>query len=271
MSVDPKTVRDFEYAGWEKAAAEYRTSFAGATQLFGRPLLDAAGVGRGVRVLDLACGPGLLAIEAARRGAITSGLDFSPAMLALARAISPDTHFWQGDAGEMPIPSASLDAVVSNFGVHHFPRTDLALVDVLRVLRTGSRFAFTTWADPVENIAWQLVFDAIRQYGDMGAAKTPPSGGNLGTGDAVLRLLTDTGFAEATVETVRRDWRLATPGDLVASLRRGTVRTAALIEAQDPAAMPAILAAVERAAVPYRRGDQYAVPVVAILARGVKA
>ena len=60
------------------------------------------------------------------------------------------------------------------------------------------------------------------------------------------------------------------PRDIVVALARGTVRTAAVIAAQRTAALPAIEAAVAEAAAPYRRGDGFAVPIVAILAYGVK-
>ena len=59
MSFDPETVRAFEHAGWEKAASDYRATFAAATQEFVEPLLDAAGVAVGTRVLDLPAAPGL--------------------------------------------------------------------------------------------------------------------------------------------------------------------------------------------------------------------
>jgi hypothetical protein len=72
-------------------------------------------------------------------------------------------------------------------------------------------------------------------HGDPGAAKAPPSGGGLDSAETVLRLLREAGFTELGVETVPREWRMAHPGDLIAVFRRGTVRTAALIEAQRPA------------------------------------
>ena len=133
------------------------------------------------------------------------------------------------------------------------------------MLRPGGRVALTTWAAPAENIAWRLLFDAIRAHGDLQAANAPPSGGNLGTSEAVLRLLRDAGFAICRAAPVRRDWRVAEPRDIVVALARGTARTAALIAAQPGHALPAIEAAVAAAAAPYRRADGFAVPIVAIL------
>lgn len=270
MDFDPETIRQFEHAGWERAASAYAETFAHASGAYIEALLDRAVVGAGTRVLDVACGPGLATIAAARRGAAASGYDFSTAMLREARTAHPDLSFDQGDAEALPYADGTFDAVVSNFGMHHFPHPDRAAAEARRVLRPGGVFAFSSWADPARNIAWRLLFDAIRAEGDPAAAKTPPSGGGLAHMDAVLAVLRGAGFADVAAGFETREWVVANAEGLVASLRLGTVRTAALIEAQDQAAMPAILAHIERAAAPYRRGDRLAIPIVAILARGTK-
>ena len=83
---DPEAVRAFEHASWQRAAGVYQATFADATRPFIEALLDAAHVARGTRLLDIACGPGFLASAGRARGAVARGLDFSPAMLAVARA-----------------------------------------------------------------------------------------------------------------------------------------------------------------------------------------
>jgi ubiquinone/menaquinone biosynthesis C-methylase UbiE len=270
MRFDPDAVRAFEHAGWQQAASHYEATFKPATGEFADALLDAAGVGPRTSVLDLCCGTGLIAGAAAARGAVVSGLDFSPAMLAVARATHPALHFAEGDAEAMPFPDAAFDAVVSNFGVHHVPRPERALAEALRVLRPGGRVAFATWAAPAENIAWQLLLDAIRLHGDPDAAQAPVSGGGLGSAEAARRVLSEAGFAAPTTELVRREWRLAHPGDLIAALRRGTVRTAALIDAQRPAALAAIEGEIAGRAAAYRRDGGYGIPIAAILGSGAK-
>lgn len=271
MDFDPETIRQFEHAGWERAASAYAHTFAQASGAYVEALLNRTAAGRGTRILDLACGPGVVTGAAARRGAAATGYDFSAAMLREARAAHPALHFEQGDAEALPYADGSFDAVVSNFGMHHFPHPDRAAAEVWRVLRPGGVFAFSIWADPARNIAWRLLFDAIRAEGDPAAAKTPPSGGGLAQMDAVIAVLQDTGFVDVAAGDETREWAVAGAAGLVASLRRGTVRTAALIEAQAAAAMPAILAHVERAAAPYRQGARLAIPIAAILARGSKA
>jgi SAM-dependent methyltransferase len=270
MSFDPQAVREFEHRGWEKAAARYGATFARATEGFVEPLLDAVAVGPGRHVLDLACGPGLVAAAAARRDAHPVGADFSAAMLAQARAACPTIRFEEADAEALPFADGSFDAVVANFGVHHFPDPAPALAEIRRVLRPGGRVAFTSWAMPSENRAWQVLFDAIAAHGDLAAAQAPPSGGGLRRPEEARALLAACGFVDIAARPIERRWHLAAADELLTGFRRGTVRTAALIAAQPKTAIAAITAAVAAGIAPYRGPEGYAVPIVAILASGVK-
>ena len=216
MPFDPDAVREFERAGWNRAAAAYEASFATASRQFIEPLLDAAAVSAGVGVLDLCCGPGFVAAAAAARGATASGLDFSPAMLAEARTRFPTIAFEHGDAEAPPYEDARFDAVVANFGIHHVPRPALALAGAHRILRPGGRFAFSIWAGHEDNVAWKLVFDAIGRFGDPRASTAPPPGGGFATAEDCLHALDATGSRGRPRErcaacggtpTRRRCWR----------------------------------------------------------------
>src|ERR1700741_1699142 len=89
MQSDPHGIRAFEHASWQRVAADYGDTFAAATRGFVAPLLDAAHVSAQTRVLDVCCGPGLVAGAAAARGASAAGVDFSSAMLAIASTAQP--------------------------------------------------------------------------------------------------------------------------------------------------------------------------------------
>src|SRR6516164_4006202 len=203
MTFDPQAVRAFEHAGWQQAAAHYASTFARATRGFIDDLLADARVSAGMDVLDLACGPGAVAAAAAGRGALPVGLDFSSAMIALARAGHPGIRFEEGDAEALPFADGSFDAVVSNFGVHHVAEPIRALHEAYRVLHPGARVAFTAWAAPTENIAWRLLYDAIAAHGDLEAANAPAPGGSLRQPEDLLRILNASGFAETEAKRVR--------------------------------------------------------------------
>ena len=268
---DPEAVRAFEHASWQRAAGVYPATFADATRPFIEALLDAAQVGRGARVLDIACGPGFVASAGRARGAVARGLDFSPAMLAVARARDAAVRFDEGDAEMLPYADAAFDAVVSNFGIHHVPRPVFALREAHRVLRAGGRVAFSFWAEPGENIAWKLVFDAIARHGDRAAARTPAPGGGFGTAAQCADALREVGFADCTTRLVHASWQHRDAQALVTALRAGTARMAAMLDAQRPDAMIAIIADIAENAENYRGADGIAVPIAALIASGAKS
>ena len=101
MSHEPEAVRAFEHAGWQRAASTYGNSFAHATEPYMVALLEAAEISRGQRVLDVACGPGHLAAIATARGAFAQGLDFSAAMVGIARGLYPEIIVTEGDAEDI--------------------------------------------------------------------------------------------------------------------------------------------------------------------------
>lgn len=267
---DPEAVRAFEHARWERAAGVYGATFASATRPFIDALLDATQAGAGTRLLDIACGPGFLTSAAHIRGAAATGVDFSPAMLAVARAREAAVRFDHGDAEALPYADAAFDGVVSNFGIHHVPRPLLALREARRVLRDGGRVAFSFWADPVENIAWNLIFDAVARHGDRAAAQTPAPGGGFATASQCTDALREAGFADCTTQLVRAIWQHRDAQGLVAALQAGTARMAAMLEAQRPEVLKAIVGEIAHEAACYRNAEGIAVPIAAVIASGVR-
>jgi SAM-dependent methyltransferase len=103
----------------------------------------------GQRMLDVGCGTGVVAVTAARQGARATGLDLTPALLDRARENSQiaGLHIdWQeGDVESLPFEDGVFDVVVSQFGHMFAPRPEVAVAEMLRVLRPGGAIAFATW------------------------------------------------------------------------------------------------------------------------------
>jgi SAM-dependent methyltransferase len=134
-------------------------------------LVKFAEVKAGQRVLDVACGTGVVAITAALRGAKVAGLDLTPALIARARnnaAIAGvDVEFIEGDAEALPYPDGSFDVVLSQYGHIFAPRPAVVVREMLRVLKKGGRIAFSTW--PPEHFTGQMFAFVARH------APTPPA------------------------------------------------------------------------------------------------
>ncbi|MDH4062898.1 MAG: class I SAM-dependent methyltransferase [Acidobacteriota bacterium] len=111
--------------------------------------VDRIGPGAAHTVLDVACGTGNLALPAARRGAIVTGLDIAPNLLEVARAAATadglPIRFDEGNAEEMPYADRSFDVVMSMFGVMFVGRPDRAVDELVRVARQGGRIALASW------------------------------------------------------------------------------------------------------------------------------
>jgi SAM-dependent methyltransferase len=138
-----------------EAANAYEALFVPA--LFGQwapKVADAAQIRPGQRVLDVACGTGILAREMTSRmrssGQVV-GIDASPGMIAVAKQLAPAVEWWDGVAESLPFDDESFDAVVSQFGLMFFVDRRLALREMLRVLASGGRLAVAVW-DSLDNI-----------------------------------------------------------------------------------------------------------------------
>ena len=147
-TVDPDAFNAFEAAGWGERADGYHRFFGSLTTQVIDPLLDAAGVGAGKRVLDVASGPGYCAAAAAARGAEAVGVDVAGEMVTLARRLHPRIEFVQGSAERLPFDDSSFDAVVGNFLILHLGRPEQAAAELVRVLEPGGRLALSTWDLP---------------------------------------------------------------------------------------------------------------------------
>jgi demethylmenaquinone methyltransferase/2-methoxy-6-polyprenyl-1,4-benzoquinol methylase len=120
----------------------------GRDRAWKRRLIQEAGVGNGEHVVDLACGTGDIAFLAARTGAVVTGLDITPRMIELARAKSAVavTHgitrvprFAVADMMALPLTNACADVVTTGYGLRNVPALDMAIDEIVRVLKPRGR------------------------------------------------------------------------------------------------------------------------------------
>src|SRR4029453_10788311 len=111
-------------------------------------LLEVSGLSSGERVLDVACGTGIVTRRASELGGpegFVAGLDLNPAMLAVARSVSPTSIEWHESSAEsIPCPDASFDVVTCSLGLPFLPDKPAAMREIRRVLADGGRVAIGT-------------------------------------------------------------------------------------------------------------------------------
>ena len=162
----------------------------------------AADIRPGQRVLDVACGTGVLTRAAAIRtgpnGAVT-GLDVSPRMLAIAARVSPELSWREGDAQELPFEDASFDAVVSQFGLMFIPNASLALREMMRVLKPGGHLAVAVWASLTDTPVYAAEVALVERVAGMAAAAPLRAPFVLGDPELLVELFSAAGIEGATV------------------------------------------------------------------------
>lgn len=107
------------------------------------------GIAKGMHVLDVGCGTGVVAITAARLGAHVKAADLTPELLERARenaqVAEVGVEFTEADVEALPFQDGEFDVVLSQFAHMFAPRPEVAIREMLRVLRPGGTIAFSTW------------------------------------------------------------------------------------------------------------------------------
>ena len=261
----------FEKAGWEKAAEAYHDHWGRLSTQSAEPMLDAARVGPGSVVLDVATGAGYIAAAARARGAEAIGLDFSAAQVALASRIYPKIEFRQGDAQNLPFADDTFHALVMGFGMNHLPDPERAVAEAWRVLKPGGCFAFTVWAAPGAADGFGIVLKSI-ESNSVPNPDLPPAPPYFRFADEkeVQSVLEDAGFANISTSIVPQTWRHDTPDKVFDAFNEGAVRATAMLRSQPESVREIIRKNVREAVRKLAVGDEFHVPVPASLSVGQK-
>lgn len=248
-------------------ALRYVELFASAPDQAVGALLDAVNARNGHRALDVCCGQGNVSAALTARGCDVSGLDFSPAMLALARKRVPGADFVEGDAQELPFQDGEFDVVVSNLGICHVPDQARALSEAHRVLHPGGRFAMTVWCGPDMSPCFELLYSAVNAHGSPEvSAPSGPDFHQFAKMEIAKSMLSGAGFSDITLTVVDCSLELERPELLCETFEKATVRAATLLANQPPERLSTIRSAVANAVRErFRHGERWRVPMPAAL------
>ncbi len=195
-------------------------------------VLEAARVAHGARVLDVACGTGILARAAAERGAAASGLDVNPGMLAVARRHRPDLEWREGRAEALPFADACFDAVLCQFGLMFFEDRVSALREMRRVLHPGGRLVVAVWGSLEQTPGYAAMAGLLRElFGEeiAGSLYAPYALGERATLEALLE---EAGIAGASIEALAGTARFSSIADWVRTDIKGWTLADRIDEAQ---------------------------------------
>ena len=252
-----------EYEGWERVASKYMANWANLTQHFIEPLLNATRISKGMKVLDLACGPGIVSEKIHKRKACPIGLDFSPEMIRLAGLSYPGLEFQEGDAQQLPFEDAFFDAVVMNFGMLHMPEPLQAMKEACRVLRKNGQFAFTVWASPANSPASKAMNAAKEKFANMNVPMpAAPPYDFFEDRQNCISYLRKAGFDPQTLhyETKLVKWLVPTAGFLFDAELNAGVRNAAFLRQQSSENLQKIKLAFEQGVQQFKVKEGYELP-----------
>jgi SAM-dependent methyltransferase len=236
--------------------------FAGLT-------LEAAKLKPGDRVLDVACGTGVVAREALRQlgpGAAVTGVDANEAMLEVARRLEPRIDWRQAPAEKLPFPDASFDVVTCQFGLMFFPDRVAALREMWRVLKSGGYLSLAVWDAVEPSPGYEELYAIAERVCGPAVGEILREPYALGEMDMLLELA-----RKARIPDARADWwgGVANFPSLEAFLG-SELRSGPVSQMIDDGQYAQILEAVRAALAPYTRADgaiSFAAPALTLSAQ----
>jgi ubiquinone/menaquinone biosynthesis C-methylase UbiE len=183
--------------------------------LWATDLVDRAAPRSGERVLDVACGTGIVARTAASRmqtGHVV-GLDINPWMLSVARSVSSGAclpiEWHEGNVLNLPFPAASFDVVLCQLGFQFLPDRPQAMREIFRVLVASGRLALSVFREIERTPMAHAFAEALDRHIKPGASTIKRTEHGFSDANELHRLATDAGFGEAIVVPVTKTIRYA--------------------------------------------------------------
>eukprot|EP00892_Ulva_mutabilis_P006088 jgi/Ulvmu1/3851/UM018_0070.1 len=200
---------------WNNTADDY-LDFADTTIKYGIDALEIVGVSAGDKLLDVATGPGHLALYAAsEKGATVDAIDFASENIAILKR-SLESHplavtGYVMDGQQLDFPDCQFDVVSSCFGVFAFPDYMMGVSEMLRVTKPGGKVAVVAWAEMHRAVMrpWMQLFE--RHFPEVLPLPMPPGIAKMSTMEGMKAVLMDGGFVDGAVSEVAHSVTVADP------------------------------------------------------------
>jgi ubiquinone/menaquinone biosynthesis C-methylase UbiE len=222
----------------ENAAENYERFFVPA---IGRPvardLIETAELVSGERVLDVACGTGIvarLAAETLNETGTVAGLDVNPGMLAVARKLADENvgiHWYEANAEAIPLPDGSFDVVLCQMGLQFMPSRVSALQEMRRVLAAGGRMVLNV-PGPTPPL-FEIFAEALTKHINRDAAPLVQAVFSLNDVDEIRQLARDAGFGQVDASKKTKSLNLPPASDFMWQYIHSTPLATAIAEGTD--------------------------------------
>jgi len=271
--MDARLQRRVQRYGWDKASGAYEQYWSRQLAPAQTRLLELADLEPGERVLDIACGTGLVTFPAARAvgpGGRVVGTDLSQEMVNRAadeaRALGVGhATFERMDAEDLQVPPESFDVALCALGLMYVPDPLKALTEMLRVVRPDGRAVVAVWGAR-NRCGWAEIFPIVDRRV---ASEVCPMFFQLGTGDLLRHTMEGAGFGDVHVDRILTTLEYESPDDAVgAAFVGGPVALA--YSRFDDAVRDEVHAEYLDSIEAYRHGGGYGVPGEFVIARGVR-
>lgn len=271
--MEPKLQRRVQRYGWDKSAGFYERYWQDQLEPAQSKMLELANLRADERVLDVACGTGLVTLRAAAAVGATGevvGTDISEGMVELARAVAAQrqiTHvaFYRRDAEEAQLAGASFDAALCGLGMMYFPDPLQALREMKHALRPGGRAVAAVWGRRSQ-CGWADIFPIVDRRVK---SEVCPLFFQLGTGELLAHTFRAAGFTEIVSARISTILHYASAEEACgAAFLGGPVALAhsRFDETTRQEAYAEYLAAIA----PYRNGQGYHLPGEFVIVKGLK-
>ena len=270
--MDARLQRRVQRYGWDKAARDYEAGWRAQLEPAQALMLEMAALRPGERVLDVACGTGLVSfriLDAVGESGAVVGTDISAEMVQTARRLAAERGhrnavFERFDAEAMSLEDESFDAAVCALGLMYVPDPVNALNEMRRLLRPGGRAAAAVWGARAK-CGWAEIFPIVDARV---ASEVCPLFFQLGTKDSLARAFSQAGFGDVRLERIEVELAYASDDDaLGAAFRGGPVALA--YSRFDEATREAVHAEYLQSIDDFRRDSGYRIPGEFVVARGV--